>query len=377
MTDYFPRTDRNSTIIDVIAGARPNFMKAAALFAVADQYPTMTLRLIHTGQHYDANMSEVFLRDLELPEPVCHLEVGSGSHAKQTAAIMTGYEQWIQSNRPHLTVVVGDVNSTVACALVAAKEGVRVAHVEAGLRSFDRTMPEEINRVLTDSISAMMFVTEPSGVANLAREGRPTEAIHLVGHVMIDTLFRMKPKAQTLAIHNQFGVKAGEYTYLTLHRPSNVDQDRNLSEMCEQIIWLAQQIPTVFPVHPRTQARLKVTGWQSKLEMHPGLHLTEPLDYLASLSLMMNARLVVTDSGGLQEESSALGISCLTLRDTTERPITLTEGTNTLIAGDWELFHRCVRQVISGQIARTGSQIPYWDGQAGTRIMNVIAESQL
>lgn len=363
-------------IIDVIAGARPNFMKAAALFAVAHQYPTLTLRLVHTGQHYDANMSDVFFRDLELPEPIRHLGVGSGSHAEQTAAIMLGYEAWVKENRPDLVVVVGDVNSTVACALVAAKENIRVAHVEAGLRSFDLTMPEEINRIVTDSLSSLMFATEPSGVVNLAREGRSISGIYLVGHVMIDTLLHMKPKAEALSAHAQFGVQPYKYAYLTLHRPSNVDQDEPLAKVCEQILWIAEQLPVIFPVHPRTRARLEVSGWDKLLGSSPNIHLVEPLSYLASLSLTLNALFVVTDSGGLQEETSALGIPCLTLRDTTERPITISEGTNTLIAGDWDLFRKRVGEILASQTVRRASQIPYWDGRSANRILDVISNSK-
>lgn len=360
-------------IIDVIAGARPNFMKVAALFAVADRYPALTLRLIHTGQHYDANMSDVFFQELELPEPDQHLGVGSGSHATQTAAIMTGYEQWINAHRPDITVVVGDVNSTVACALVASKAGIRVAHIEAGLRSFDRSMPEEINRMVTDSISDLMFVTEPSGVINLAREGHSAESIHLVGHVMIDTLFRMKPKAMKLSAFETFGVQPNKYAYLTLHRPSNVDDAAHLNEICEQIMWLAGQTKIVFPIHPRTKARLEAAGWYARLQQIETLRIVEPLGYLTSLSVMLTAALVVTDSGGLQEESSALGIPCLTLRDNTERPITITEGTNTLIAGNWALFRTCVESVLAGKRHAEESPIPYWDGKAGVRIMNMLA----
>jgi UDP-N-acetylglucosamine 2-epimerase (non-hydrolysing) len=362
-------------LIDIIAGARPNFMKVAALFAVADQYPTLNLRLIHTGQHYDANMSGIFLEEFGLPTPVCSLGVGSGSHAVQTAEIMVRYEQWVKVQHPGLVIVVGDVNSTVACAMVAAKEGVAVAHVEAGLRSFDRTMPEEINRVLTDSISDLLFVTEPSGIANLAREGHPLAAIHLVGHVMIDTLLRMKSKAALLSTAAQFGLQPNAYAYLTLHRPSNVDNDQQLALLCDQITWLAEQLPVIFPVHPRTQSRLEATGLKARLEAQPRVHLAEPFGYLDSLSVMMHARLVATDSGGIQEESSALGIPCLTLRDTTERPITISEGTNTLIGQDWGLFRRRVTHIVAHETFGPTTPIPYWDGKAAIRIMNVIANS--
>lgn len=361
-------------IIDVIVGARPNFMKVAALFAVAEEFPSLRLRLIHTGQHYDATMSDVFFRDLGLPEPVCHLGIGSGSHAYQTAEIMKGYERWISLNRPDLCLVVGDVNSTVACALVAVKAGIKVAHVEAGLRSFDRTMPEEINRVVTDSISDLLFASEPSGVANLAREGRPASGIHLVGNTMIDTLLRMKTKAQEIRLNQNLGVAANQYAYLTLHRPSNVDDLVVLAAISEQISWLATEVPVIFPVHPRTKERLQAGGMYERLARIPTIRLIEPVSYLESLSLMLSALLVVTDSGGLQEETSALGIPCLTLRENTERPITVEEGTNTLIGQDWALFRACVKKVVRGEYTKKGSAIPYWDGLAGKRILGICAE---
>jgi len=360
-------------LIDIIAGARPNFMKVAALFAIADQYPQLTLRLVHTGQHYDANMSDIFFRDLNLPEPVHHLGVGSSSHAQQTAAIMIGYETWVKANPPQMVVVVGDVNSTVACALVAAKEGIPIAHVEAGLRSFDLTMPEEINRIVTDSLSSLMFATEASAVANLSREGRPLSGIHLVGHVMIDTLFRMKLKAEAITPYADFNLQSHQYAYLTLHRPSNVDDEATLATLCEQILWLSKQLPVIFPVHPRTKARLDNSSLGKQLQNTQAIHLMEPVSYLTSLSLTLNSMMVVTDSGGLQEESSALGIPCLTLRDTTERPITIAEGTNTLIAGDWSLFRRRVGEITTDNIQYSQGKIPYWDGRAGVRILDILS----
>lgn len=359
-------------IIDVIAGARPNFMKVAALFAVSSQFPKLNLRLIHTGQHYDANMSDVFFQELDLPEPVAHLGVGSDSHARQTSKIMEGYEAWVNENRPDVCLVVGDVNSTVACALVAAKAGVLVAHVEAGLRSFDRRMPEEINRMVTDSISDLLFVTEQSGVINLAHEGHPASAIHLVGHVMIDTLLRMKPKAATLQSARQWGLQPASYAYLTLHRPSNVDNPQILAEICQQVEWLAAQLPIIFPLHPRTKAKLEAAKLYTRLSQIPSLKLVEPLSYLDSLSMMMDAKVVITDSGGLQEESTALGVPCLTLRENTERPITVHEGTNRLIAHDWELLRQSLTEILTDTYARPLSPIPYWDGLAGMRILTIL-----
>ena len=356
-------------IIDVVAGARPNFMKVAALFAVAEKFPSLDLRLVHTGQHYDEAMSGVFFHDLGLPEPVCHLGVGSDSHAVQTAEIMKGYEAWVNQSRPDVCLVVGDVNSTVACALVAAKLNIQVAHVEAGLRSFDRTMPEEINRVVTDSISDLMFVTEQSGMLNLAHEGRPPSSTHLVGHVMIDTLLRMVPVAKARAFYSTYDLDAGTYAFVTLHRPANVDDHKVLAEIVAQIIWLSNNIPVIFALHPRTKKQLQQAGMYTDLQSSPAIQLTDPLSYIDSLSLTMNAKVVVTDSGGLQEETSALGVPCLTLRDTTERPVTITEGTNTLIAGDWELFRSSIISVKENSYLKNGSVIPLWDGKAGERIL--------
>jgi len=354
-------------IVDVIVGARPNFMKAAALFAAAPDHPALALRLVHTGQHYDPAMSDVFLNELGLPNPACHLGVGSNRHAVQTADIMTGYDAWIQKRRPQVCLVVGDVNSTAACALTAVKEGILTAHVEAGLRSFDRSMPEEINRVLTDSISDLLFVTEPSGLANLIREGRPYERIHLAGNVMIDTLLRMKPRAEALKAYRRFHLTPGGYALVTLHRPANVDQDPPLGPIAEQLLWLAQRLPLVFPVHPRTQKRLDETGWTRRLQADEGVCLTPPLGYLEALSLVGAARMTVTDSGGLQEEAAALGLPCLTLRESTERPATIESGSNTLIGRDWDLFQAKVQEIQTRP--PTVSPIPWWDGRAAGRIL--------
>ncbi len=360
-------------VVDVIAGARPNFMKVAALFAVADQYPRLHLRLIHTGQHSDPEMSEVFLAELGLPTPSHRLYLEGGGHAAQTAAIMIGYEAWIQTNHPDRVVLVGDVNSTAACALVAAKAGIPIAHVEAGLRSFDRTMPEEINRIVTDSLSAQLFATESAGVANLRSEGHAEASISLVGNVMIDTLRRMHPRAESLAAWENFGVVPGSYAYLTLHRPSNVDRPATLAVLCDQIAWLSARLPVIFPVHPRTRKQLAAFGLAERFAAIEGLTLTEPLSYVHSLSLLTKARLVVTDSGGLQEESAALGIPCLTLRENTERPITVEIGLNTLIGHDWALFRARVMDILARRYPYPPSAIPLWDGAAGARILRIIA----
>lgn len=364
-------------IVDVVAGARPNFVKIAALFAVAGDFPALELRFIHTGQHYDNAMSDVFLQELRLPKPICHLGVGSGSHACQTAKIMEGYENWVQADRPDVCLVVGDVNSTLACSLVAAKECVPVAHVEAGLRSFDRSMPEEVNRVLTDCVSDLMLASEPSGVENLAREGRPPSQIHLVGNVMIDTLLRMKAKAEELDIYREFGLEPERYVYLTLHRPSNVDCEETLADIAAQIMWLSKRMAVAFMVHPRTRKRLEATGWHKRFEQTTNLRLLEPLSYLQSLSLMLHSRLVVTDSGGLQEESTVLRIPCLTLRESTERPITVEQGTNTVVGRHWGMFRECVERVDKGDYLGAPNEIAYWDGNAGSRIMKLLEGTNL
>ncbi len=361
-------------IVDVIAGARPNFMKVAALFEAAPAFPTLTLRLIHTGQHYDANMSDVFLQELNLPEPTHHLRVGSGDHTTQTTLIMQRYDAWIVENPPKWVLVVGDVNSTLACALVAAKRNIPVGHVEAGLRSFDRTMPEEINRIVTDSISSLLFATENSGVINLAKEGHPAERIHLVGHVMIDTLLRQYEQAKSLRYYETFGFVAHEYGFVTLHRPSNVDDHQQLRAIVEQLEWTAERLPLLFAVHPRTQQRLTAFDLLTRLEHSPRITLSAPLSYRQSLSVMANARVVITDSGGIQEETSVLGVPCLTLRDTTERPITLTEGTNTLIKNDWTLYRQRIMEVLDLKASRQSAAIPYWDGKAAQRILRILVQ---
>jgi UDP-N-acetylglucosamine 2-epimerase (non-hydrolysing) len=365
-------------LIDVIAGARPNFMKVAALFAVADQFPALRLRLIQAGQHTDPNMSDRFLNELGLPEPAhrLHLDGTSGGHAAQTAAIMLEYESWVRVNRPDRVILVGDVNATAACALVAAKTHIPIAHVEAGLRSFDRTMPEEINRIVTDSLSDRLFATEPTAVANLRREGHPEAAIHWVGNVMIDTLLRMRSCAEASAAWGTFGLASGAYAYLTLHRPGNVDQADRLTALCDQIEWLGARIPLIFPIHPRTRKQLMAFDLMSRLTRHKGLILTEPLPYLTSLSLLTRARLIVTDSGGLQDESAALGVPCLTLRDNTERPITLESGINTLIGTNWGLFHARVTDILARDGHYEPATIPLWDGAAGSRILKVITSTE-
>jgi len=358
-------------VVDVIAGARPNFMKVAALFAVADQFPDLKLRLIHTGQHYDSFMSDVFFDEFGLPKPFKSLDVGSASHAVQTAEIMKKYEAFILENPLDFCIVVGDVNSTIACSLVVKKMGIPVAHVEAGLRSWDLTMPEEINRMVTDSICDLLFVTEPSGVENLKKEGHALKSVHHVGNVMIDTLFRMKEKAKDIKKYEEYSLKKKEYAFLTLHRPSNVDDKDVLEVICDELVKTSKQIPIIFPVHPRTQKMLKTFKLDEKLRLVKGIIQTEPLGYLDSVSCMMNAKVVITDSGGLQEEAAALQIPCLTLRHNTERPVTIDEGTNTLIAGDWGLYKKCIDDIQNDLYKNASSAISLWDGQSGPRILEI------
>ncbi len=353
-----------------VVGARPNFMKIAPIMAALADSP-LRGRLLHTGQHYDPAMNDRFFAELGIPEPEINLEVGSGSHAQQTAQVMMRFEPELDRLAPDLVLVVGDVNSTLACALVAAKKNVAVAHVEAGLRSFDRTMPEEINRVLTDQLADLLFVTESSGQANLLREGIARARIHMVGNVMIDTLHRQLaqavPAAQTLgpfAGADGFGV-------VTLHRPSNVDDPRILGAILDTLDDLARRLPLVFAVHPRTQASLERHGLSGRLDARR-IKTMPPIGYLAMLGLVREARLVLTDSGGLQEETTALGVPCLTLRDNTERPITLEEGTNRLVGNDPARLRAGFEQALAGE--KRGRIPELWDGRAAERIVAILTE---
>jgi UDP-N-acetylglucosamine 2-epimerase (non-hydrolysing) len=359
-----------------VVGARPNFVKMApVLSGLREMAPGVRPVLIHTGQHYDEAMSDRFFEQLGLPEPDVHLEVGSGPHGQQTARILERYEAWLleADPRPDATLVVGDVNSTVACALASVKLGVPVIHVEAGLRSFDRSMPEEINRVLTDAISDLLLVSEPSGVENLKGEGRPEGSIRLVGNVMIDALTLQLQAARDLHQPARLDVEPGGYAVWTLHRPSNVDDPEALAGAVKAIQRTARRLPVVFPVHPRTEKRLRESGLEPALAENPRVILTEPLGYLEFLGLSSEARLLVTDSGGLQEEATALGIPCLTLRDTTERPITVEEGTSTLVGNNWTLFDRLVKDVLEGRYKKGRCPL-LWDGRAGRRVAKEVAE---
>jgi UDP-N-acetylglucosamine 2-epimerase (non-hydrolysing) len=352
-----------------VAGARPNFMKIAPILAACAGRPGLHSTLVHTGQHYDEAMSQLFFEQLAIPRPDVNLEVGSGSHAQQTAAVLQRFEPVLLARRPDLVLVVGDVNSTLACSLAAVKLGIPVAHVEAGLRSFDRSMPEEINRVLTDAVADLLFVTEASGVANLRREGIDPARIHLVGNVMIDTLLAHRDAAARSDAVERLGLRASSYAVLTLHRPANVDAPAALRGILAPLAELAQTMPVVFPVHPRTRAAL--VGHAALLSAGHGIRLVDPLGYLDFVKLMGDARLVLTDSGGIQEETTILGVACVTIRENTERPVTVTHGTNRLAGTTSERIRRTIESTLSAD-QRVLPPPPLWDGQAATRIADVL-----
>lgn len=359
---------REMSRILVVAGARPNFMKVAPLLRVLHARPGFEPVLVHTGQHYDAAMSGGFFRDLGIPEPDVNLGVGSGSHAEQTGQVLIKIEQLIVERRPDAILVVGDVNSTLAATLAAVKLQVPVAHVEAGLRSGDRAMPEEINRILTDAVSSWLFVTEEAGRTNLLREGVDPSRIHLVGNVMIDTLLDNLTRARDLDTLSRLGLEPGGYAVLTLHRPSNVDDPARLRALFDALETIHRRVPIVFPIHPRTRAAIEERlGGRG-----PALRLAEPLGYLDFLRLMADARLVLTDSGGIQEETTVLGVPCLTLRENTERPITVSEGTNTIVGSDPTKIVAAALNVLDtgGKVGLTPS---LWDGHAAERIIDVLA----
>jgi len=352
-----------------VVGARPNFVKIAPILAELAEYPYVSTTLVHTGQHYDAQMSDAFFANLEIPRPDVNLKVQSSSAVTQIADIMTRLEPVVDRARPDVVVVVGDVNSTVAAALTAVKLGRRVAHVEAGLRSFDRSMPEEVNRVLTDAVSDLLFTTEAAANDNLAREGVSGDKVHFVGNVMIDTLFRYRERARESDVLPRLRLESRGYAALTLHRPSNVDDEGTLGLLLGAVARIQGEIAVVFPVHPRTRRRLEaLTG---VLPPMPGLRLVDPLPYLDFLELMANARCVLTDSGGIQEETTALGIPCLTLRHNTERPITVTRGTNRVVGTEPDAIYESWREIAEGKWP--GGELPeLWDGKAAVRVVRAL-----
>jgi UDP-N-acetylglucosamine 2-epimerase (non-hydrolysing) len=372
--DPAPETEECLRVTCVV-GARPNFVKAASIVHAARARSELCLRLVHTGQHYDERMSALFFRELGLPEPDAYLGVGSASHAVQTARVLEAFDAELDHHPADCVVVVGDVNSTLACALVAAKRGVRVAHVEAGLRSRDRSMPEEINRILTDQLSDDLFTTERSAGANLVQEGIPEERIHFVGNVMIDTLLRHRERARRSDVLQRLGLAPRTYAVCTLHRPSNTDTLESASNCLAALEILIARLPVVFPVHPRTRASLASLGLLERLQQMQALRVIEPLGYLEFLALIDQARLVFTDSGGIQEETTALGVPCLTFRDTTERPITVTEGTNHLVGVDPVRTGATADAILAGATVK-GSVPELWDGRAAERILEVLTPSR-
>lgn len=361
-------------VINVV-GARPNFMKVAPIVeAMKRREREFSPLIVHTGQHYDPTMSEAFFRDLDLPKPDSYLDVGSASHAAQTAAVMERFEPVVLREKPDWVLVVGDVNSTLACALVCAKLGVKVGHVEAGLRSRDRSMPEEINRVLTDQIADLLFTPSEDADKNLLAEGIPAERIRLVGNIMIDSLFQHLARAKESTIRQELGLGDQDYAVLTLHRPTNVDERETFSRILDALEEIGQSLPIVFPVHPRTRKTIGELRLSERVNGSSSLRLIEPLGYLDFLGLYSRARLVMTDSGGLQEETTVLGIPCLTLRENTERPITVEMGTNTVVGTDREKITTAAFAALNGSITSDRRVPPLWDGHTSDRIVDTLSD---
>ena len=352
-------------VVHLIAAARPNFMKVAPLYHELAATDWCRPILVHTGQHYDSNMSDAFFDDLRMPKPDFHLGVGSGSHAEQTAGVMVAYEKILLETPPDWVVVVGDVNSTVACSLAAKKLCLRVAHLEAGLRSGDRTMPEEINRLVTDSISDVLWTPSPDGDENLTREGVTAERISFVGNIMIDSYELMREQIEKAGTREELGLPAKGYAVVTLHRPSNVDHRETLAPLVDTLVAVAKDMPLAFAMHPRTRKNLESFGLLDQLESAESILVTEPMSYIRFMSLVREAKLVITDSGGIQEETTYLGIPCLTLRDTTERPITVSQGSNKLVRP--EMLGEMIASVMDGSWS-TGRKPDLWDGHTAGRI---------
>ncbi len=358
-----------------VVGARPNFMKIAPLMDEMKKHAEIDAQLVHTGQHYDEKMSKLFFNDLGLPVPDVYLGVGSGGHGEQTGKIMIEFERIISADKPDIVLVVGDVNSTIACGLVAVKLGVRLAHVEAGLRSYDRDMPEEVNRVLTDQISDYLFLTERSAFANLEREGVEREKCFFVGNVMIDSLMKHRDRAEQSNILHDLKLESEKFGLITLHRPSNVDVKENLESIFGALLQIQRDLPLVFPVHPRTRKQMKLFGLDDKIVQAQNFVLTDPLGYLDFLKLTAHARLVITDSGGIQEETTVLGVPCITVRENTERPVTVTEGTNVVIGMSPQRILEESYLILAGK-GKKGGVPEFWDGKAAKRIVRILLEKE-
>ena len=357
----------------IIAGARPNFIKVASLLREFKKYKRyFDVLLVHTGQHYDFEMSEVFFQNLKMPKPDIYLNVGSASHAVQTAKIMIAFEHVVLKEKPDLVIVVGDVNSTLACSLVASKLNIKIAHVEAGLRSFDRTMPEEINRMVTDSLSDYLFVSEKSGLRNLKSEGINSDKVHFVGNVMIDTLLSNLPIIDKSNILKKYKLTNGECSVMTLHRPSNVDSKGALSEIFDILNLVSQRIKIIYPIHPRTKKMIKKHNFLSKFEKLDKLLMIDPLGYIDFVKLMKESKFVLTDSGGIQEEATVLRVPCLTMRENTERPVTVERGTNCLVGRNKKKTLTCIREILNGK-SKKGSTPELWDGKTAKRIVKILS----
>lgn len=362
-------------IVNVV-GARPNFMKIAPIIDEMKNHSDISPYLLHTGQHYDRVMSELFFDHLGLPKPDIYLGVGSGGHGEQTGKIMIEFEKCLQELQPDMVLVVGDVNSTIACGLVATKLGIKLAHVEAGLRSCDRTMPEEINRVLTDQISDLLFITEESAFQNLQKEGIANDKIHFVGNVMIDSLLKHREKAGESKFLEELNLQPGNFILVTLHRPANVDDREIFIKLLDVLCRLSEMSTVVFPVHPRTRNRIQEFALDEKLQQFPALNLIDPVGYLDFLQAMANCRLVITDSGGIQEETTVLGIPCITARENTERPITVEVGTNVIVGRDPNRIFDEAQKVLSGK-GKQGQLPELWDGKAAKRIVKILRDYHL